>query len=128
MAADFQPILGILPAAPRRLWDELAVVPREFVLYGGTALALHFGHRQSADYEFFGNHLFDPARLTAKIPFLAGATITQQEPNTLSAIVEREGPVHVSFFGLPGIARLRPPHVAPDNGLRIASLLDLAGT
>jgi len=35
--------------------------------------------------------------------------------------------VKVSFFGLPGVPRLRPPSVAPDNGLRIASLLDLAG-
>ena len=33
----------------------------------------------------------------------------------------------VSFFGLPGVPRLRPPWVAPDNGLRVASLLDLAG-
>lgn len=66
--------------------------------------------------------------LTRKIEFLADATITQQEPNTLSAVVDRDGPVLVSFFGLPGIARLRPPHVASDNGLQIASLLDLAGT
>lgn len=33
----------------------------------------------------------------------------------------------MSFFGLPDIARVRPPHMAQDNGLRIASLLDLAG-
>jgi hypothetical protein len=29
---------------------------------------------------------------------------------------------------LPGILRLMPPHIAPDNGLQVASLLDLAGT
>ena len=29
---------------------------------------------------------------------------------------------------LPGLPRLQPPLVAPDNGLQIASLLDLAGT
>jgi hypothetical protein len=28
---------------------------------------------------------------------------------------------------VPEIYRLRPPHIAPDNGLQIASLLDLAG-
>jgi hypothetical protein len=127
MTAGFQPNLSILPAAQRWLWDELEAVPAEFVLYGGTAIALHLGHRQSADYAFFGNRPFDPARLAANIPFLAGATITQQEPNTLSAIVDRDGPVAVSFFGLPEIARLRPPHIASDNRLRIASLLDLAG-
>ena len=52
----------------------------------------------------------------------------EQEPNTLSATINRDGPVKVSFFGVPGIRRLRPPHIASDNGLRIASLLDLAGT
>jgi hypothetical protein len=71
---------------------------------------------------------FDPAGLAARIPFLTSATITQQAPNTLSATVDRDGPVMVSFFGLPGMARLRPPHIAPDNGLRGASLLDVAGT
>jgi nucleotidyltransferase AbiEii toxin of type IV toxin-antitoxin system len=128
MTAGFQPNLSILPAPQRHLWDELEVVPGEFVLYGGTALGLHLGHRQSVDYEFFGNRLFDPARLAAKLLFLNGATITQQEPNTLSALIDRNGPVNVSFFCLPGIARLRPPHIAPDNGLQVASLLDLAGT
>ena len=128
MTADFQPNLSMLPAPQRRLWDELETVPNEFVLYGGTALALYLAHRQSLDFDFFGNRLFDPARLAAKIQFLTGATITQQEPNTLSAIIDRDGPVKVSFFGLPNIVRMRPPHIAPDNGLQIASLLDLAGT
>ena len=43
MKADFAPRLDILPPPQRRLWDELAAVPGEFVLYGGTALALHLG-------------------------------------------------------------------------------------
>jgi hypothetical protein len=63
MISDFQPQLGILPAPQRRLWDELGTVPGEFVLYGGTALALHLGHRQSMDFDFFGDRAFDPGRL-----------------------------------------------------------------
>jgi Nucleotidyl transferase AbiEii toxin, Type IV TA system len=128
MAGGFHPILDILPAPQRRLWDELAAVPEEFALYGGTAIALHLGHRQSVDYDFFGSRPFNPAHLAEQIPFLTGAAVTQQAPNTLSATVDREGPVLVSFFGLPDIARVRPPHISPDNGLRIASLIDLAGT
>lgn len=62
------------------------------------------------------------------MPFLAGATVTQQEPNTLSASVDRGGPVKLSFFGLPALGRLMAPLVASDNGVRIASLPDLAGT
>jgi len=127
MTDDFTPWLEILPEPQRRLWEELAAIPPEFVLYGGTAIALHLGHRRSVDFYFFGNR-FDPARLTASIPFLDEATITQAEPDTLSCIVNRGGPVKLSFFGVPGLTRLAPPHVAPDNGLQIASLLDLAGT
>src|ERR1039458_8373996 len=123
MTDGFQPNLRILPASQRRLWKELEAVPDEFVLYGGTAIALYLGHRQSVDFDFFGNRLFEPAKLAAAIPFLTGAIITQQEPNTLSATVDRDGPVKVSFFGLPEFSRLRPPSIAADNGLRIASLL-----
>ena len=128
MTDDFAPRLDILPKPQQRLWNELAAVPPEFVLYGGTAVALHLGHRQSVDFDFFGNQPFDPAKLAASIPFMAAATITQREPNTLSGIVDRGGPVRLSFFGVPGLPRLASPHIAPDNGLQIASLLDLAGT
>jgi hypothetical protein len=44
------------------------------------------------------------------------------------AIADRGGPVRVSFFGTPAIPQLAPPHIAPDIGLRVASLLDLVGT
>lgn len=128
MVNDFVPRLDILPDPERRLWDELAAVPAEFVLYGGTAIALHLGHRRSEDFDFFGNRPFDPAKLAALLPFMATATITQREPNTLSGTVDRGGQVKISFFGVPEIARLMPPHVTPGNGLRVASLLDLAGT
>ena len=128
MPVAFSPRLDILPPPQRRLWDELEQTPPEFVLYGGTAVALHLGHRQSVDFDFFSNKPLDPDRLAPAIQFLAGATITQREPNTLSCIVDRGGPVKLSFFGVPAIPRLRSPVTAPDNGLRIASLLDLAGT
>jgi hypothetical protein len=127
MSQDFTPRLDILPQPQRRVWDELAAVPPEFVLYGGTAIALHLGHRQSVDFDFFGNRPLDAAHLAPAIPFLAGATVTQREPNTFSCLVDRGGIVKLSFFGLPGIPRLLPPLVAPDNGLQVASLLDLAG-
>ena len=128
MTADFAPRLDILPPPQRRLWDELAAVPREFVLYGGTALALHLGHRESLDLDFFGNKPLDPAKLVPAVSFLVGAIVTQREPNTFSCTVDRGGVVKLSFFGLPGFPRLSPPLIAPDNGLQVASLLDLAGT
>jgi len=127
MPESFTPRLEILPAPQRRLWDELVETPKEFAPYGGTAIALQLGHRESVDFDFFGSRPLDPDRLAPAIPFLAGATITQREPNTLSCIVDRGGPVKLSFFGVPNLPRLRPPLIAPDNGLQIASLLDLSG-
>ena len=124
----FVPRVEILPPAQKRLWGELSAVPREFVLYGGTALALHLGHRQSVDFDFFGDRALDVPALEAGIAFLGGATILQRQANTLSALIDRGDPVKVSFFGVPRLPRLAPPHVASDNGLQIASVLDLAGT
>ncbi|HET6606652.1 MAG TPA: nucleotidyl transferase AbiEii/AbiGii toxin family protein [Rhodopila sp.] len=124
----FVPALGILPLAQRRLWDELTAVPEAFVLYGGTALALRLAHRQSVDFDFFGNFRFQPVSLVDAMPFLSDATITQQAPDTLTVQVDRGGPVKLSFFGLPGLRRLRQPERANDIGLRVASMLDLAGT
>jgi hypothetical protein len=128
MTTDFTARIDILPPPQRRLWDELAAVPAEFVLYGGTALALHLGHRQSVDFDFFGNRPLDPALLVPAIPFLAGAIVTQRAPNTFSCTIDRGGVIQLSFFGLPDLPRLAAPLIAPDNGLQVASLLDLAGT
>jgi hypothetical protein len=93
----FSPRLDVLPEAQRRLWAELTAVPGEFTLYGGTALALHLGHRKSADFDFFGKRAIDVAALEGGISFLEGAAVIQRDKNTLSAIVERAGPVKVSF-------------------------------
>ncbi len=125
---EFSPRLDVLPEAQRRLWTELSVIPAEFTLYGGTALALHLGHRTSVDFDFFGSRAIDVPALEGGISFLEGAKIVQREKNTLSAIVERGAPVKVSFFGVPKLPRLALPLVAKDNTLKVASLLDLAGT
>ena len=125
---EFRPQLDILHAAQKRLWLELSAVPDQFVLYGGTALALHLGHTTSVDFDFFVRRPLKPAELEADIPFLAGAKIVQREKNTLTAIVIRGEPVKVSFFGVPNLPLLQDPHVVRENNLKVASLLDLAGT
>ena len=33
----------------------------------------------------------------------------------------------MSFFGVPGLGRVREPLVCPGNGARVAALIDLAG-
>jgi Nucleotidyl transferase AbiEii toxin, Type IV TA system len=119
--------LEVLPASQRRLWDDLGQVPGEFTLYGGTAIALRLGHRQSIDFDFFSGRDLDPMTFVDRVGFLKDAKVIQREKNTYSAVVERDGPVKVSFFGVPALQRLEQPDTAA-NGLRIASMLDLAGT
>lgn len=80
------------------------------------------------DFDLFGSRGLDLSRIEQGISFLKGANIIQRDKNTLSAIVDRGGPVKVSFFGLPNLPRLFAAVVARDNGLGVASLLDLAGT
>jgi hypothetical protein len=128
MASDFAPKLDTLPAAQQRLWPELMDVPRDFVLYGGTALALQLAHRTSIDFDFFTASEFDPDRLLHGLPFLSNATVVQKGPSTLTALVDRGGTVQVSFFGVPKLRRIGEVLTAPVTQLHVASLLDLAGT
>jgi len=124
-----RPRLRTLPDAQRRLWAELGAVPRGFVLYGGTALALRFAHRSSEDFDFFSNQPFVPGELEVEIPFLRGAVRLQSFPNTLVSRVDRGGPVKVSFFGGLGLRRVRDPDAVEEvPGLLIASPLDLAAS
>lgn len=118
--------LSILPPAQRQLWPELSQLPEEFVLYGGTAIALQLGHRQSVDFDFFARMAFDGEPLLA-LPLLSDAETLQREPNTLTVRVDREGPVLLSFFGLPRLPLLRQPFTVEDPCLRIADLLELGG-
>ena len=123
----FSPKLNILAASQRALWKELKATPKHFVLYGGTALALRLGHRVSEDFDFFTNATFEPQNLLERIPYLRDAKVTLLSENTLTVVLDRNGPVSVSFFGGLGLARVSNPDTANDNGVQVASLLDVAG-
>lgn len=127
MQPNFEPKLSVLQPPQKRLWSELIDVPSSFVLCGGTAAALHLGHRVSVDFDFFGSEEFDPDALYEMIPFLDQSSIIQKGASTLSCLVDREGMVQVSFFGVPKIRFIEMPAIALDNGLKVASLIDLAG-
>lgn len=117
-----------LPEAQRSLWRELGQTPRAFVLYDGTAVALRLGHRQSEDFDFFSNESFEPSSLLTVLRYLGDVRVDQRGDNTLTVLVDRNGPVKVSFFGDVRMARVRDPDIAPDNGSQVASLLDLTAT
>jgi len=84
----FRPRFAILPVAQKTIWPALAPAARAgFVLYGGTALALRLGHRQSADFDFFNDADLDKDRLREKIPLLNSAQTIQDESDALSVLV-----------------------------------------
>ena len=124
----FIPNLGTLPSAQRALWPEMGATPDTFTLYGGTALALRLGHRESADFDFFSNESFDPDRLARQVSYLRDAEPVQVAADTLTCRIDRGGPVLVSFFGGLGLGQVAPPELAADVRVHVASLMDIAGT
>lgn len=68
----FHPRLEILPEGQRRLWPTLAPLAQlGWVLYGGTAIALRYGHRVSVDFDFFSAQPLDRQALGQALPWLA---------------------------------------------------------
>jgi hypothetical protein len=118
----------MLPPPQLKLWLELGATPESFTLYGGTALTLRLGHRTSLDFDFFSNAPFDPERLAATLPYLRDAERIQVAPDTLTCRVNRGGAVLVSFFGGLGLGQVAEPDAVKGIALRVASLLDIAGT
>jgi hypothetical protein len=126
---SFLPRLDILPPAQKHLWPEFSAINGEFVLYGGTALALRLGHRQSVDFDFFTHRELEPERILSALPFLEEATVLQSERNayTFQVPVADEF-VKISFFGTISFGRVRDPDWTQDRVLRVASAEDLLAT
>lgn len=120
----------ILPPVQRQLWPEMATVSDDaFVLYGGTAIALYLGHRESVDFDFFTDRSFLPEELLAKFQFLRGSEFLQTQRDTLTVLTAGDGNdlhrVKISFFGGFDFGRLKDPERTSDGVLEIASLQDL---
>ena len=130
MPQCFDPRLDILPAAQKEVWTSLSAAPRlSFVLYGGTAIALHLGHRQSVDFDFFRSEPLDKREIRAAFAFLDDATVLKDTPDTLAVLAAMpSGSVKISFFGGIGFGRVNAPLQTRDKTLLVASLDDLMAT
>jgi Nucleotidyl transferase AbiEii toxin, Type IV TA system len=130
MLQRLEPKLGVLPAAQREIWTGLASAPNlNFVLYGGTAIALHLGHRESLDFDFFRSEPLDKDQIRAAFGFINGAAILQDAPDTLVVVAEMpSGPVKISFLGGIRFGRVNDPLQTRDGILLVASLDDLMAT
>jgi hypothetical protein len=125
-----KPHLEILPAPQRAFWDvQAALIPRQFVLYGGTAVALRHGHRESLDFDFFSSLPLDEDALRNALPSLKDAKLLQRDPQTfIVAVPVSDGEVKLSFFGGIAFGRVgEPERPAPDKPL-LASPIDLLAT
>ena len=124
-----KPHLEILPLPQCAFWEEHAQsVPEGWVLYGGTAVALRFGHRSSADFDFFSHRELDEDRLRRDLGPLRDGTVVVRRPDTLIvAAPVGSGEVRLSFFGSVGFGRVDEPDQLAGK-FPIASPLDLLAT
>jgi hypothetical protein len=130
MPKCLEPRLDALPPAQREIWTSLAPASLlNFVLYGGTAIALHLGHRESLDFDFFRSDPLNKDEIRTKFHFVAGSAILQDAPDTLVILAKMPaGSVKVSFFGSIGFGHVNDPVQTCDGTLLIASLDDLMAT
>lgn len=129
----FKPRLEVLPPAQQRLWPQLHNAPHlGFVLYGGTAIALRLGHRDSIDFDFFSEKPLDREAIKAAFAFVAHSTTLQDQGNTWVVLAPCGGSprehVKVSFFGTIAFGRVGAPDCTEDGVLQVASLDDLMAT
>ena len=108
---SFCPHFEILPEAQKALWPSLAPLKAlGFVLYGGTAVALYFGHRSSVDFDFFSHLPLDEGKdreLGAVLPFLREARLIQKAPDTRSYITGENVKHFSCIIPYAGITQIR---------------------
>lgn len=129
----FNPIMDILPPSQKRLWPELEAAPDlGYVLYGGTAIALRLGHRDSVDFDFFSGEPLNKELIKDSFPFISISTTLQDSQNTWVVLVpygdSEKDYVKVSFFGGISYGRVGEPEFTDDVVLQVASLEDLMAT
>jgi hypothetical protein len=100
------------------------------VLYGGTAISLHLGHRRSLDFDFFTDKVLDKGAIRSAFAFMRQATTIQDSADTLVALARASGSgggpsAKVSFFGGLSFGRVGDPLLSDDGVLEVASLDDL---
>ncbi len=100
---------------------DRAPIPPEFYLAGGTALALHLGHRRSADLDFFCQAPFENETLLALLRQVGEIQVERSEPGTFWGQLAG---VQISFirYDYP----LLDAPTKPDFGPRVAGIRDIA--
>jgi hypothetical protein len=115
----------ILPPDTAATWDAIArLVPPDAYLGGGTAIAVHLGHRMSRDLDFFFHHgSVDLDELARRLSAAGPFAVTDRSSGTLNGVFAA---TRVQFLHTDEI---RPQHLLEPpqevDGLRVAQLSDL---
>jgi hypothetical protein len=114
-----------IEALPQETKRNLALLAdagltESFYLAGGTAAALHLGHRISIDLDFFRPDPFDSSQLAARLSDLGQFRLERLADNTL--LGELEG-VRTSFFCYHYPLLVEPVSVL---GVKVAGIEDIA--
>ena len=95
-------------------------VCKDAYLAGGTALALHLGHRISVDLDFFNPEVFDSHKIINKLKSLGKYESQQQTKDTINGVFNE---VKFSYFIYP--YKLIFPTI-DFEGIKLASIQDIA--
>ena len=114
-----------LPEAQRRALDRLKAVPAlaEFYLAGGTAVAVHLGHRLSLDLDFFSVRAdvdLDAVRESVRHAFAEASTVAQTDAAV--QLLCDGAPIDIVRYPYPPLRSVE----RTSDGVAVASLLDLA--
>jgi len=105
--------LKVLQACPEE-------ISRHFYLGGGTALALHIGHRYSQDFDFFSSEEFNNEWLKQALSTVGILKVFQDKKGTLEGMLRNS---RFSFFYYP-YPLLRP--LVQFENIKLASVTDTA--
>jgi hypothetical protein len=121
MSALPERLRRVLPGDTAAAWQALAPhLPAELYLGGGTAVAVHLGHRESRDLDFFSRREVDLDALGELLGTLGDFAVTHRADGTLKGVF---GGTRLEFFDASALTLLAEPvEVA---GLRVAGLQDL---
>jgi len=114
----------ILDKKRKDMLPLLDAFKEDFYLAGGTALALHLGHRDSVDFDFFTHKEIDEHAIIERVRDVClghNVHIVQSIRNTLTVIID--GVIKISFFGYP-YPILEP--LIHEEYITLASIADIA--
>lgn len=111
----------ILPADTATAWLSLAPhLPQELQLGGGTAVAVHLGHRESRDLDFFFHQAVDLGEIKGLLGGLGAFAVSHESRGTLKGLF---GATKIEIFDASQLNQLVEPVVVA--GVNVAGLQDL---